>query len=324
MLNRLVKIAGVLAWTTYANRVQGHSCHVQPRTVMATVLLCTCGVSLALAHAPKSAGSLRVLLMLFGFAYGIFDQGSMQLALWYSETSANKRTAMAAVSTGYGLGAILTPLLVAVALKVGGSAYTAFDGLAVLAALVSLLHVFLTPPVSPVRYSPVLEGGPVGAAEAGDVPLLAGPPFDGLGHHAVDALDLAPGSDDESARCAAPPPISERRVTCSRSRENLHAGTARAFEPAARTRWLWARAARPRTLRRAARLPAPRPRPPSSPQTPCPRSPRTGATSGCGRRSYIGPSRWCPRRWQASTARRRRGRGGPTGAEAASAPTTPS
>ena len=48
--------------------------------------------SLALAHAPKSAGSLRVLLMLFGFAYGIFDQGSMQLALWYSETSANKRT----------------------------------------------------------------------------------------------------------------------------------------------------------------------------------------------------------------------------------------
>ena len=141
MLNRLVKIAGVLAWTTYANRVQGHSCYVQPRTVMATVLLCTCGVSLALAHAPKSAGSLRVLLMLFGFAYGIFDQGSMQLALWYSETSANKRTAMAAVSTGYGLGAILTPLLVAVALKVGGSAYTAFDGLAVLAALVSLLKL---------------------------------------------------------------------------------------------------------------------------------------------------------------------------------------
>ena len=146
MLNRGVKMLGLLVWTAYAQALQTGSARVPPRAVMAATMLLTMCAALFLAHvASTSALMLRLSLALFGLCYGLFDAGSMQLALWCSDTPDSKRTALAAVSAGYGTAATLAPTLIAISLRLGGSAYHCFDALAVLSALVCTCYLCAKP-----------------------------------------------------------------------------------------------------------------------------------------------------------------------------------
>ena len=137
MINRLAKLVGTAIWAEYASRLErGYSCPFSPRTVLVSVMLLETVCSLLIVCLRSSARSLQVALAAFGLCYGLADSGFDLLTVW-SETADTKatRTHVALLNAGFTAGAILTPAVVGLAIKLGGSSYTCFLVLAALSAL---------------------------------------------------------------------------------------------------------------------------------------------------------------------------------------------
>ena len=130
MHNRITKLIGLGLWTVYANALQrGGGFGLKPRSLMAACMLATALLSLAIAHIHSSF-VLRVSLAIFGLCYGIVDSASLQLAMWSSNSLDTSRLSVATVSAGFTVGATVAPMVVATALKMGGSAHAGFEFLA--------------------------------------------------------------------------------------------------------------------------------------------------------------------------------------------------
>ena len=146
MHNRAAKLVGLGLWTVYANALQrGGGFGLEPRTLMAGCMLATSLLSLAIAHIHSSV-VLRVSLAVFGLCYGIVDSASLQLAMWSSDSLDKSRLSVATVSAGFTVGATVAPVVVAVALKMGGTAHPGFSFLALIGAL-GMLGFLCAPPL---------------------------------------------------------------------------------------------------------------------------------------------------------------------------------
>ena len=171
MHNRIAKLIGLGLWTVYANALQrGGGFGLTPRTLMAGCMLATSLLSLAIAHIHSSL-VLRASLAAFGLCYGIVDSASLQLAMWSSDSIEKSRLSVATVSAaypnpspdhsltpdpspnpnpssspspspnprqvsaGFTVGATVAPIVVAAALKMGGTAHPGFSFLSLVGAL---------------------------------------------------------------------------------------------------------------------------------------------------------------------------------------------
>ena len=159
MHNRIAKLIGLGLWTLYANALQrGGGYGLKPRTLMAGCMLATSMLSLAIAHVHSSV-VLRASLAIFGVCYGIVDSASLQLAIWSSDSLDKSRLSVATVSAGFTVGATVAPIVVAAALKMGGSAHPGFTFLALLGALGMALFLGAPPlPTGPMRQAALVEG----------------------------------------------------------------------------------------------------------------------------------------------------------------------
>ena len=208
MHNRIAKLVGLGLWTVYANALQrGGGFGLKPRTLMAGCMLVTSLLSLAIAHIHSSV-VLRASLAAFGLCYGIVDSASLQLAMWSSDSVEKSRLSVATVSAaypnpspssnpspnsnpsphpspspspssspnpsqvsaGFTVGATVAPIVVAAALKRGGTAHPGFSFLALVGTLGMVLFLCAPPlPTGPTRQAALTapDGSPGAACGKG-------------------------------------------------------------------------------------------------------------------------------------------------------------
>lgn len=173
MHNRITKLIGLGLWTVYANALQrGGGFGLKPRSLMAACMLATALLSLAIAHIHSSF-VLRVSLAIFGLCYGIVDSASLQLAMWSSNSLDTSRLSVATVSAGFTVGATVAPMVVATALKMGGSAHAGFEFLACVGFLGMALFLCSPPlPTGPTRQAALIQGAPPPHARTPSGPAL--------------------------------------------------------------------------------------------------------------------------------------------------------
>ncbi|KAL1520747.1 hypothetical protein AB1Y20_022313 [Prymnesium parvum] len=153
MQNRVSKLVGTLAWCAYAQFLQEEQ-HCgrprgQPTHKLITVLLCATAVfSFVIGHLGSSARALQVSLICWGFVYGVTDSGVTSLTLWrWAHDDRRRRFDVALLNSGFTVGALITPVLVAASLRYGGGRWT-FDVVA--AAAVGLAALFPSLPDAPM------------------------------------------------------------------------------------------------------------------------------------------------------------------------------
>jgi len=86
------------------------------------------------ARARTSPRWLQLACWGFGLCYGCSDAGVLMVAVWAGRDGRAQRANIASVCVGYTFGAVLTPLVVALSLRHGGTVYACWEALAVLAA----------------------------------------------------------------------------------------------------------------------------------------------------------------------------------------------
>ena len=91
------------------------------------------------------------MLAVAGFVYGLTDSGMTLPTLWSTRGGAESRTHVAILNAGFTLGALLTPMVVAVSMKLGFDAWPCFASIAILAALNAAALLLVPPPPTAPR-----------------------------------------------------------------------------------------------------------------------------------------------------------------------------
>lgn len=177
LINRLSKLVGTFAWTSYAKRLEaGHKGLPPPRLLLSACLIVAAACALTIGS-PACRGSgltLQAALSLFGASYGFTDPAFTLLTIWSLHDSARQqRTHVGYLNAGYTLGALATPALVALSLSQGGTIYPCFYALAGVALLAGCALATLgphdvapPPPVEKVLPVQVAAEGPTAADRA--------------------------------------------------------------------------------------------------------------------------------------------------------------
>lgn len=138
MLNRAAKLCGTFAWAFYAERLQRGKAMlgIGPQQLLVAVMFLEVLCALTIVSFRSSSFALQAALIIFGWCYGLADSGFDLITVW-SETGNAKetRTQVAMLNAGFTAGAVLTPAVVGLALRLGGTSYACFVVLALMAAL---------------------------------------------------------------------------------------------------------------------------------------------------------------------------------------------
>ncbi|KAL3931599.1 MAG: hypothetical protein SGPRY_001056 [Prymnesium sp.] len=192
MQNRVSKLVGTLAWCGYAKLVQderrlGRMRGKLTHQLMACMLATTALFSLVIGNLASSGTALQFSLICWGFVYGVTDSGVTSLTLWrWAHDDRRRRFDVALLNSGFTVGALITPVLVAASLRYGGGRWT-FDVIA--AAAVGLCALFPYLPNASVPLSTAEE------AEAAAADMLK----------SVGSPEWRRTSDDSSAEQDSPP-----------------------------------------------------------------------------------------------------------------------
>jgi hypothetical protein len=143
LISKAAKLFGTFVWAAYATRLQrGHSVlQLTPGQVLSGTLCleALCAAAIALPSLRSSGALLQLCLAVFGFCYGCADSGFDLLTIWSEATKpTTARTHIAMLNAGYTAGAVLTPAVISVALRYGGTPYVCFTVLSALAVLAAL------------------------------------------------------------------------------------------------------------------------------------------------------------------------------------------
>ena len=162
LMNRLTKLLGTFVWTAYARRLQkGRGVPVQPRMILACCATLISACAICIAKLRRSSLVLHIALAIAGLCYGVADSAMTLLTVWAFRTPTQQRFHVAMLNVGFTLGALLTPTIVAVALRVGSSCYVGFYALAGLALLATpfLLTSKAPPKAPPAMLEPTASDG---------------------------------------------------------------------------------------------------------------------------------------------------------------------
>ena len=207
MQNRLSKLAGTIAWCLYAGYLQGEQ--QRGRTdrgklthqLMVLLMGATAVFSLIIGNLASRSG-LQMSLICWGFVYGLGDSGVTSLTLWrWAHDDRRRRFDVALLNSGFTVGALITPVLVAASLRYGGGRWT-FDVIAAAAVGVcAMLPMLPDAPMPPLSMSDKGdgdkgEGGALKRVDAGSAALEHGKGSD-------EVLDGK--GDDEWRGCATRP-----------------------------------------------------------------------------------------------------------------------
>ena len=130
--NRAAKVLGTLVWTHYARRLENDQARVPPKRLLAllSVVAGACALwrsrAAALTRLPLAIGVFQ--LVLASRASCTHDRlrhdaaDAVVHALWRQQS----RTHVAILNAGFTLGALLTPMVVAVSMKLGFDAWPCF------------------------------------------------------------------------------------------------------------------------------------------------------------------------------------------------------
>lgn len=148
--NRLAKLLGTFIWTAFAKCLQYRTASC----AASSVLSCCCATvgvaALVIAFLRHSAIALQLSLAAAGFAYGVCDSAITLLTVWTVREPTQQRTHVALLNVGFTCGALVTPAVIAGALRFGGSCYVGFyalGGCALCVAPALLLEPnYITPP----------------------------------------------------------------------------------------------------------------------------------------------------------------------------------
>ena len=154
--NRAAKVLGTLVWTHYARRLENDQARVPPKRLLALLSVVAGACALAIARLPRITRLprslvLQLVLAVAGFVYGLTDSGMTLLTLWSTRGGAESRTHVAILNAGFTLGALLTPMVVAVSMKLGFDAWPCFASIAILAALNAAALLLVPPPPTAPR-----------------------------------------------------------------------------------------------------------------------------------------------------------------------------
>ena len=139
--NRLCKLAGTLVWCGYARHLQRPRAVGRPHAVFAGLLLLTAASAVCIARATTPF-AVQFGLVSWGLAYGITDSGVTSLTVWrWVNDNRRRRVDLALLNSGFTVGAMLAPILVAASLRSHARGW-AFDAVAVVCCLVSAAFYF--------------------------------------------------------------------------------------------------------------------------------------------------------------------------------------
>ena len=111
----------------YARRLENDQARVpKPPLALLSVVAGACALAIArlprITRLPRSL-VLQLVLAVAGFVYGLTDSGMTLLTLWSTRGGVESRTHVAILNAGFTLGALLTPMVVAVSMKLGFDAW---------------------------------------------------------------------------------------------------------------------------------------------------------------------------------------------------------
>jgi hypothetical protein len=137
MLNRAAKLCGTFMWAFYAERLQRRKemYGITPKRLLTAVTAIEVLCALSIVGFRSSAFVLQAALIVFGWCYGFTDSGFSLVTVWAERGDPKgMRTQVAMLNAGFTAGAVLTPAVISLALRRGGTSYPCFVVLALLAA----------------------------------------------------------------------------------------------------------------------------------------------------------------------------------------------
>uniref|UniRef100_A0A7S3B538 Major facilitator superfamily (MFS) profile domain-containing protein n=1 Tax=Haptolina ericina TaxID=156174 RepID=A0A7S3B538_9EUKA len=151
MQNRIAKVIGVGIWTIYMKRF-GTRSWLRPHWVIGMAVLCVAISNAVIAHMQNFVVAIRCALIVAGLSYGISDSGTVQLTLYrWNHSDRHQRTAVAVLNMAFTVGALATPILVALSLRLYGHSHLAFDAITVVALIEAVLLPFYSSPNHPAN-----------------------------------------------------------------------------------------------------------------------------------------------------------------------------
>ena len=148
--NRLAKLVGSFAWTSFAKALQHKTAPCGAPALLSVCCTVVGTAALIIATLRQNALALQVSLVAAGAAYGVCDTAITLLTVWSVRQPTPQRTHVALLNVGFTCGALVTPAVIALALRFGGSCYVGFyalGGCALCTAPALLLEPYsITPP----------------------------------------------------------------------------------------------------------------------------------------------------------------------------------
>lgn len=135
MLNRVAKLVGSFLSMAYARLVEEGQTEVPPRLLLTVTSAICAACAFALATMQSNQAVLQAALCASGLAYGFSDSTMTLLTVWANRSPAQQRTQVALLNLGFTVGALLSPTVIAISLRVGGTVYAGFYAVAILAAV---------------------------------------------------------------------------------------------------------------------------------------------------------------------------------------------
>ena len=136
--NRFAKLLGSFLWAAYAKAAQKGHAPCSASFVLAGCSSVIAGATLCIATMRTSAIALQCSLAVAGAAYGVSDSAITLLTVWANREPIVQRTHVAMLNVGFTVGALVTPAVIAGALRLGGSSYAGFYVLGAFACVVSM------------------------------------------------------------------------------------------------------------------------------------------------------------------------------------------
>ena len=136
--NRFAKLLGSFLWAAYAKAAQKGRAPCSASLVLAGCSSVIAGATLCIATLRTSATALQCSLAIAGAAYGVSDSAITLLTVWANREPIVQRTHVAMLNVGFTVGALVTPAVIAGALRLGGSSYAGFYVLGLFACVVSI------------------------------------------------------------------------------------------------------------------------------------------------------------------------------------------
>lgn len=158
--HRMAKMLATFLLPVYARLLQQGRAVLNPKQLLFLCMALSAASAVAIICGRSSALVLQLALALAGFCYGTSDSLMTLLTIWQPVNAQQRRTDVAWLNAGFTTGALITPMAVSAALRLGASAFAAFGATATIAVASALLMATCLVPADPPELEACLETSP--------------------------------------------------------------------------------------------------------------------------------------------------------------------